>query len=165
MENTCKYSDNWQPYINDYDKFEYDIKLKNGVIIENCYPNAGKFNSISDEHNGQKFNSDLVSEIRFSQRPRLMLNSKVSTAEMTEEYKERIKKYEEKYGLEIIEQGNKIYEIKNNDFNNYNNYNLTKKQRQQEIIPIRNSNKNPKIQNNELCPCNSGKKYKKCCKV
>lgn len=35
MENTCGYSDNWQPYIGDYDKFEYAVKLKSGEIIEN----------------------------------------------------------------------------------------------------------------------------------
>lgn len=34
MENTCEYSDNWQPYIGDYDKFEYDVKLKSGEVIE-----------------------------------------------------------------------------------------------------------------------------------
>jgi hypothetical protein len=46
MENNSNYSDNWQPYINDYDKFEYDVKLNDGTIVENCYPNGGKFNSI-----------------------------------------------------------------------------------------------------------------------
>jgi hypothetical protein len=43
-DNTCNYSDEWQPYISDYDKYEYDVKLKDGTIVENCYPNAGKFN-------------------------------------------------------------------------------------------------------------------------
>jgi len=78
MVNTCNYSDNWQPYINDYDKFEYDIRLKDGTIVENCYPNGGKFNSISDLHNGQLFDESEVSEIRFSERPRFGINESVS---------------------------------------------------------------------------------------
>lgn len=39
---------------------------------------------------------------------------------------------------------------------------MTKKQiNAPEMEPVRST---PKIQNNELCPCGSGKKYKKCCK-
>ncbi len=38
---------------------------------------------------------------------------------------------------------------------------LTKKQKNINYQPIRTE---PKIQNNEPCPCKSGKKYKKCCK-
>lgn len=77
-DNTCEYSDNWQPYKMDYDKFEYDIKLKNGTIIKSCYPNAGKFNSMSNEHNGESFNEDLVDEIRFSNNPIIGINDDVS---------------------------------------------------------------------------------------
>jgi hypothetical protein len=44
MKNTCGYSDNWQSYKNDYDKFEYDIKLLDGTIVYNTYPNSGRFN-------------------------------------------------------------------------------------------------------------------------
>lgn len=39
---------------------------------------------------------------------------------------------------------------------------MTKKQiNAPEMEPVRST---PKIQNNEPCPCGSGKKYKKCCK-
>jgi GTPase SAR1 family protein len=38
----------------------------------------------------------------------------------------------------------------------------TKKQMNQIVIPVRTE---PKYQNNEPCPCLSGKKYKKCCKA
>ena len=38
---------------------------------------------------------------------------------------------------------------------------VPKKDRGRVVEPVRNT---PKIQNNELCPCGSGKKYKKCCK-
>ena len=43
---------------------------------------------------------------------------------------------------------------------------LTKKQieLQDKIQPVRDSSINPKIKNNDKCPCNSGNKYKKCCK-
>ncbi len=37
---------------------------------------------------------------------------------------------------------------------------LTKKEREADIQPIRTE---PKIRRNDLCPCGSGKKYKKCC--
>ncbi|MDQ5929995.1 MAG: hypothetical protein QG594_1778 [Bacteroidota bacterium] len=92
MENNCKYSDEWQPYIGDYDKFEYDIKLQDGTVVENCYPNGGKFNSISDEHERQSFDEKDVAEIRFSQRPRFMLNESVSSAQPDPEYLEKIEK-------------------------------------------------------------------------
>lgn len=37
---------------------------------------------------------------------------------------------------------------------------LTKKEREANIEPVRTE---PKIGRNEICPCGSGKKYKKCC--
>lgn len=74
MENTCNYSDNWQPYINDYDKFEYDVKMKGGTIVENCYPNDGWFNS----QHGIKVHESQVAEIRFSQKPKMYINDFVS---------------------------------------------------------------------------------------
>lgn len=40
---------------------------------------------------------------------------------------------------------------------------LTKKQKEAEISPIRDSRVNPKISRNSPCPCGSGKKYKHCC--
>ena len=63
-DNTCNYSTEWQPYTGDYDKFEYDIRLKDGRVRTNCYPNAGMFNSIDPSlKNGA---DKLVSEIRFT---------------------------------------------------------------------------------------------------
>lgn len=76
MVNTCGYSDEWQPYIGDYD--EYDIKLKDGTVVENCYPNGGKFNPISDLHDNQSFDGSQVAEIRFSENPRFGINEGVS---------------------------------------------------------------------------------------
>ena len=51
--------------------------------------------------------------------------------------------------------------IKQYDDWRYNH--LSKKEREADIEPIRNSKDNPKIGRNELCPCGSGKKYKRCC--
>ena len=68
-DNFCHYSTEWQPYIMDYDKFEYDIKLKDGSIYCNCYPNAQKFNSIDPKYkNGAsgQFHESLIAEIRFT---------------------------------------------------------------------------------------------------
>ena len=79
MKNTCNYSDHWQPYIKDYDKFEYDIMLSDERIVENCYPNAGEFNSLSSIYDGQRFHEDLVVGIRFSNNPKLWLNEGVSS--------------------------------------------------------------------------------------
>lgn len=41
---------------------------------------------------------------------------------------------------------------------------LTARERQADLQPARNSAVDPKIQNNEPCPCGSGRKYKKCCR-
>lgn len=75
MKNTMGYSDEWQTYKGDYDKFEYDIKLKTGEIIENCYPNANKFNKLDVP---DKYHAKDVSEIRFSNNPVTGLNNEVS---------------------------------------------------------------------------------------
>ena len=40
---------------------------------------------------------------------------------------------------------------------------LSDKESNAVIVPVRNSNTNPKIGRNETCPCGSGKKYKNCC--
>jgi len=74
MKNTCNYSDNWQPYINDYDKFEYDIKTKEGFTVFNCYPNNGYFKG----NLGFEVHESQVSEIRFSKNPKMGINDFVS---------------------------------------------------------------------------------------
>lgn len=66
-KNTCGYSYEWQPYKMDYDKFEYDIKLKDGRIIEGCYPNAGKFAPLDEETD---YPENEIAEIRFTHNPK-----------------------------------------------------------------------------------------------
>ena len=78
MENTNNYSDNWQPYTGDYDKFEYDIKLADGTIVENCYPNKDKFIDLLNETYIIDAISTQIDEIRFSNKPCTELNWFVS---------------------------------------------------------------------------------------
>lgn len=156
-DNTCNYSDTFQPYIGDYDKFEYDIKLADGTIVENCYPNAGKFNSISDLHDGQKFEEKLVVEIRFSQRPRFMLNDEVSEAKPDPEYIERMNSVTNNIETKHLNHDENYLKINSVDWVNYH-YNGSSIKVPQYIRP------EPKINRNDICPkCDSGKKYKKCC--
>ncbi|HNG68562.1 MAG TPA: SEC-C metal-binding domain-containing protein [Saprospiraceae bacterium] len=166
MENTCNYSDNWQPYIGDYDKFEYDIKLKDGTIVENCYPNAGKFNSISEQHDQQQFEEDQVLEIRFSNKPRYLIGNPFSSKVPDEEYVKSITNQIE----ETRESASKL-QMYSGMFGGFMHglwlddadY-LPPHKRARKIIgrhvPIRTE---PKIGRNEPCPCGSGKKFKKCC--
>lgn len=65
--NSCNYSYEWQPYRNDYDKYEYDIRLKNGRVVENLYPNAGHFCSLDDR---EDIPESEIAEIRFSVNPK-----------------------------------------------------------------------------------------------
>jgi len=74
-DNTCNYSDEYQPYTGDYDKFEYDVKLKDGTVLTNCYPNAGKFNVLDSDVSCEETD---VEEIRFSNEPMSTLNIEVS---------------------------------------------------------------------------------------
>ncbi|GJN60454.1 hypothetical protein [Elizabethkingia anophelis] len=69
MELEFKYSKEWQPYLG-YDKQEYDIKLKDGRIFENCYPNGGYFNPLDHE----KIHESEVAEIRYSVNEKMYIN-------------------------------------------------------------------------------------------
>ena len=59
---------------------------------------------------------------------------------------------EAEYQMEMIKQ-----------YDDWRYSHLSKEEREADIKPIRNSKDNPKIGRNELCPCGSGKKYKRCC--
>lgn len=64
------------------------------------------------------------------------------------------------YTKASVETYSYAFQAPNNDFYEP----MTKRQSQETCIPVRNSKTDPKIQNNEPCPCESGKKYKHCCK-
>lgn len=175
MKNTCNYSDEWQPYIGDYDKYEYDIKLKDGTLIENCYPNGGLFNSISDEHDTQAFDEKEVVEIRFSQRPRYGINDSVSKIKFEEtEYgkaqNERINERVKSRGdggvgmasLLTMATMDTVYEpyLVDNPKNTKGYTGQASRKVRGKITDIRTE---PKIDRNSPCACGSGLKYKKCC--
>lgn len=66
------------------------------------------------------------------------------------------------YKKEALQHAEIIAEIiKANEAIQYSH--LSKKEREANIQPIRDSKENPKISRNDLCPCGSGKKYKRCC--
>lgn len=141
-ENTCNYSDNWQSYIGDYDKYEYDIKCHDGTIYENCYPNSGKFSPIDNQN--LSIEESQVSEIRFSNNPKMMLNESVS------QYKTFFEK---------VENSDKVFTVSNPyaEFASITYPNFHHRRPPQYI------RENPKIGRNSLCICSSGKKYKNCC--
>ena len=159
--NSMGYSDEWQPYQGDYDKFEYDVKLKDGTVVENCYPNAGKFNSISDEHNAEDFGEELVSEIRFSNAPRFGINKDVSDIPQYDWLDKKLK--ENDWSDKNLKEDSK------EDFpfnNSYLDLDFTRIHPDFNTYPKPSQYKReaPKVHNNDLCACGSGKKFKKCCK-
>lgn len=151
-DNHCNYSDEWQPYIGDYDKFEYDIRLKDGTVVENCYPNADKFNSISDEHNSQSFPAELVADIRFSENPRFGINGSVSEREQYKWLAKGVYSSAAQDAVIILERMKLTSELMS----------LPRaKKGRGKVVPVRTE---PKIGRNDICPkCDSGKKYKHCC--
>lgn len=40
----------WQVYTGEYEKKWYDIKMNNGIIIKDCWPNAGMFHSEDSDY-------------------------------------------------------------------------------------------------------------------
>lgn len=75
MDNTCNYSDNWQPYTGEYDKFEYDIETRTGELLTNCYPNADWFGQLDST---TRVHASQVKRIRFANKPKTILNLDVS---------------------------------------------------------------------------------------
>lgn len=156
MINDCNYSDQWQSYIGDYDKFEYDILLQDGTIVENCYPNADKFHSISDAHRGQHFHTKDIVEIRFSQVPRWGINEGVSSAPQYKWLDEQSKKREQQESTKervSLDNSSSIW----NDSHGLPPWMTTSHPRTPPKVT------EPKIGRNTPCPCGSGGKYKTCC--
>jgi hypothetical protein len=144
MENNCNYSDEWQPYINDYDKFEYDIKLKDGTIVENCYPNGGMFNSVSDLHDGRGFWENEVSEIRFSENPRFGINDCVSSRN---QYKYLDSQKESKFFL------TNPYPFKENEFYNGKQFVCKGKHQYREVQEREDVGEGILIKSTWICEC------------
>jgi hypothetical protein len=84
-------------YIGDYDKFEYDIELHDGTVVENCYPNADKFCSLTDH--GAYFKSKEVKFIRFSFKPVIKNGGTVGIIDCKDP--EYIVEWLRKYGVKV----------------------------------------------------------------
>lgn len=139
--------DEWLPYT-DYEKQECDVKLKDGTIIYHCWPNAGKFNPLCSDM-GEVMEEDVV-EIMYRKY-----------------YKDDLCKSNcngdgGKSKIEFIEQGDEYSLAAIDSFIDINEHLLWSNFPMREYQPpyIRSE---PKIGRNNPCPCNSGKKYKKCC--
>lgn len=166
MENTNNYSDDWQQYTGDYDKFEYDIILKDGTLVTNCFPNARKFLSFSEEHERQSFSEDLVDKIRFTQSPKIVLENDHSQA-----YQEFMNNLNLS-GLDLItyfESFKTLKQIVNEDImydtNQHYWQDLSLPPVHKKFYERGHTYIKPEVEinRNDICPCNSGKKYKKCC--
>jgi hypothetical protein len=48
----------WRKYTGSYQKIEYDVLLKNGKIIPNCWPNAGKLNAT--DGSGRRYGQGIM---------------------------------------------------------------------------------------------------------
>lgn len=166
-ENTCNYSDVWQTYIRDYDKFEYDISLYNGSIIENCYPNSGYFNCLNDD---KEYSEDDVNLIRFSNNPITHLNINVSNFKPVEKTKKT--KYVGFIGSGLTCSTTSLASKSDNEvidtfdgkyWSDYmlpKTYNKLKWMKEAKVVQVRTE---PKISRNSICPCGSRKKFKNCC--
>lgn len=176
-DNENNYSDNWQPYTGDYDKFEYDIKLHDGTIIPHCYPNARKFNSFTLETQTPE---SEVAEIKFSEKPVTELNWYVSP-QCKEWLLSDEAKAQEMYGVREAEEEKRKAHVGGRKmgalsammtavggfgYMAYLDYGYFPKSSGKKIrgtiVGVRTE---PKISRNEKCPCGSGQKYKKCCLI
>lgn len=175
MENTCGYSDNWQPYIGDYDKFEYDVKLKSGEVIENCYPNGGYFNQM-DSPSDISINENEVAEIRFSNTPISFLDNEFSQFKISDELVEQLEKRTRKksaFGfLATAAAFSAIQTFPYINSTDWQNFEYVQENKSGGSEPTKYCTRwvdirtEPKIGRNDVCPkCDSGKKFKKCCGV
>lgn len=146
MKNTCGYSDEWQPYMGDYDKFEYDIELFDGRQIDNCYPNGGLFNQIETN---QCYSEDEVARIRFSENPHLLLNHTVSARRIP-------------YPIQVDGSGafdgptsSKVF-VLTNPYPHLDRFGGATPESPRRVL---------KVGRNDPCGCGSGRKSKQCCGV
>ena len=67
-------------------------------------------------------------------------------------------------GKNSLEEFDKMMKIKVEELKNFEDPPLTKKEKNQIVIPVRR-NDEPKYSRNEKCHCGSGKMYKHCCLI
>jgi hypothetical protein len=157
MKNTCGYSDNWQSYKNDYDKFEYDIKLVDGTIIYNTYPNSGRFNVLYGNKE-ESYPESQVLEIKFSENPITDLNYEVSNVRPSDD---------ESFVNSFSQSHSYINPYRDLDLEmgveaslNYGLPATPKRLKDAKPVAYQEAST---IGRNDMCPCGSKLKYKKCC--
>ena len=57
----------WTKYKGEYEKEEYDIRLKDGTELGPCWPNAGNFNLL--DNSGKVIDDSQVTHFRISKNP------------------------------------------------------------------------------------------------
>ncbi len=142
--------DEWIPYV-DYEKAECDVKLKDGTIVYHCWPNAGKFNPLCSS-TIDFIEEKVVVEIRYRRYyPDNLCKSNCNGDNPKGDRDLRL--------VDLIEPNRELDLDELTDWNSYSDTTWSN-------IPMYNPpfvREEPKTQRNELCPCTSGKKYKKCC--
>jgi hypothetical protein len=140
----------WIPYV-DYEKKECDVKLKDGTIVYHCWPNAGKFNPLCSSKIDFVSEEDVV-EIRYRRYyPDSLCKSNCNG--------DNPKGDRDLQLVDIIEPNKEINLDNLTDWNSYDNATWSN-------FPMKSPpyvREGPKTQRNEVCPCGSEKKYKKCC--
>ncbi len=59
FENSKLTKTEWTPFDGDYEKRIQDIKLKNGDIVYECYPNAGEWNILRKKGNEKYYGKEI----------------------------------------------------------------------------------------------------------
>jgi hypothetical protein len=137
--------DTWLPYV-DYETGECDIKLKDGTTVYHCWPNAGKFNPLCSNMD-EVMEEDVVEIMYRKYYVQDLCKGCCNGGEPTQEIDD-IEQVPDEYAQEMIER-----------FMDMNEHLLWSTHPvHQPFVRI-----DPKIGRNEPCPCESGKKYKKCC--
>jgi hypothetical protein len=151
MRNDIIY-DEWIPYI-DYEKAECDVKLKDGTIVYHCWPNAGKFNPLCSS-TIDFVEEEAVVEIRYRRYyPDDLCKSNCNGDNPNGDRELKLTDFiEPNHDFDMDE----FIDWKTYDSTTWSNFPM-----KQHTPPF--VREEPKIQRNEVCPCNSGKKYKKCC--
>lgn len=177
------YTNEYSPYLGDYNKNEYDIILKDGREVLNCYPNAGLFIS----YEKVKHSEESVDQIRLS------LYGKWGTNDF---YPDGVKEWQheevtlepgdivlidkpdrsnqipedadwasfpENVGVEFHTDMMKYLQNTYQDWNSLGLSFLNQVKKNPLLKPL--TEQKYQVARNEKCPCESGKKFKNCCMI
>ena len=146
--------DEWLEYI-EYEKQECDIKLKDGTIINHCYPNAGFFSPMCTE------SIDPIPEEQVAE----ILYRKYYLEDICKKNKYNCNKIDGENRPDVANLGDPTdafieHMSDTHIYDDMYNSILPNRKRFGRSVDVRTE---PKIGRNAPCPCGSGKKHKKCC--